>query len=104
MSQQDIQCINQELLRLDQHHDADAKLLDIDHLRDILTTDYNQDLKIGYHEGHAIINDVIELENNYTEANFDEWRQHWIDTYRAASSAPCRTVHFDKTAKTTSAH
>ena len=38
--------------------------------------DYNQDLKIGYHEGHAVINDVIELENNYTETNFDGWRQH----------------------------
>ena len=78
--------------------------MDIDHLRDVVTIDYNQDLKIGYHEGHAIINDVIELENNYTETNFDEWRQHWIDTYRAASSAPSRKVHFDKTAKTTSAH
>ena len=76
LSAQDIQYINQDLLRLDQHHHADAKLSNIDHLRDVLTTNYNQDLRIGYHQGHAVINDVIELENNYTETNFDGWRQH----------------------------
>ena len=46
---------------------------------------------------------MIELENNYTETDFDGWRQHWIDTHRASSSAPLR-VQFDTTAKTTSAH
>ena len=61
LSKHDLHVINNELLRLDQHHDADYKLSDIEHLRHVLMTCYNQDLQICYQNEQAVINDVLDL-------------------------------------------
>ena len=121
LSKHDLHVINNELLRLDQHHDADYKLSDIEHLRHVLTTCYNQDLQICYENEQTVINDVLNLNDlnqelcvfrnpkwiydadgtrrlpPATEKERDLWMEHWIDVYKSRTAAEKRADRFWRT-------
>ena len=127
LQSQDLNYINRKLDLLDNIDLADAILSDVAHLRDILITVHGQDLQLGYHKGHQVINDVIDLNNNCTDApghkprrrgidqdqGFEIWRDgvihaakdYFMEARTTSPSTPqVKTVHFDVNTKTTSAH
>ena len=121
LSKHDLHVINNELLRLDQHHDADYKLSDIEHLRHVLMTCYDQDLQICYQNEQAVINDTLDLNDlnqelcvfrnpkwiskadgtrglpPATQKERDLWMEHWIDVYKSRTAAEKRADRFWQT-------